>query len=240
MLFKRTEAKVGEVAFMGFDGAGEMLPAPPPPPRRIELIGDSITAGYGNEGPSAYCTFNPYEENQWLAYGAVAARALGAEQHTIAWSGKTIGEMTDYYERTLPDRADSKWDFTSWKPQLVVVNVGTNNFAIVDPGEERFVRIYTKLVTRIRAAYPDALIVCALGPMLSDAYPEGRHNLTTARRYMKIAVGKLKETDPKVEFLEFPEQNHANGLGCGFHPSLKTHELMAERLEKLAHEKLGW
>ena len=42
--------------------------------------------------------------------------------------------MTDYYERTLPDRPESVWDFKAWTPQLVVMNIGTNNFATHDPG----------------------------------------------------------------------------------------------------------
>jgi lysophospholipase L1-like esterase len=238
-LYKRTEAKVGEIAFLGFEGA-TLLPAPAPAPRRIEMIGDSITTGYGIEGPGAACGFSANEENEYLTYGAVAARALGAEHSTIAWSGKTIGQMTDYYDRALPERRDSRWDFAAWQAQLVVVNVGTNNFATVDPGEGRYMRLYSALIQRVRKVYPDAWIFCAFGPMLSDAYPEGKHNLTIARRYHRATVAKLKETDPKIEILEFPEQNHGNGLGCGFHPSVKTQSLMAERLVALAKEKLGW
>jgi lysophospholipase L1-like esterase len=238
-LYKRTEAKVGTISFLSFEGA-TLLPAPPASSRRIELIGDSITTGYGNEGPGAACGFTPKEENEYVTYGALVGRMLNAEHHTLAWSGKTIGQMTDYYERTLPTHENSRWDFTSWIPQVVVVNVGTNNFALVDPGEARYVRLYTNLVQRVRKAYPEALIVCALGPMLTDVYPEGHHNLTIARRYMQTAVAKMKETDPKVELLEFPEQKHSDGLGCGFHPSPKTHQLMAERLAALLKEKLGW
>src|SRR5262249_32360539 len=112
---------------------------------------------------------------------------------------------------------------------------------LVDPGEARFVRLYHELVAKIRTAYPKAFIVCALGSMLSDIYPETRRNLTQARRYMKSAVAKLKESgDTNLEFLEFPEQNHADGLGCGFHPSLKTHRLMADRLTAFIKEHVGW
>lgn len=83
--------------------------------------------------------------------------------------------------------------------------------------------------------------MCALGPMLSDVYPEGRRNLTQARKYMKVAVAKLKEAgDTNLEMLEFPEQNHADGLGCGFHPSLKTHKLMSDRLVAMLKERMGW
>ncbi len=240
-LYKRTEAEVGEVTFFGFDVKGEMLPAPTGPERRIELIGDSITAGYGNEGPGAVCPFNPEEENQYTTYGAVAARALGAEHATIAWSGKTIQQMTDYYERILPSHPESRWDFKAWIPHLVVMNIGTNNFANVDPGEGRFVKLYTSLFERVRKAYPEAFILCALGPMLSDAYPVGKNNLTLARRYMKASVAKIKASgETHFDYVEFPEQKHSDGLGCGFHPSVKTHKLMADRLVAIAKEKLKW
>jgi lysophospholipase L1-like esterase len=240
-IYKRTEAKVGEVAFLGFDVQGTMLPPPPPGERRIELIGDSITAGYGNEGPGAVCTFNPAEENQYVTYGAIAARELKAEHVTIAWSGKTIGEMTDFYERTLPARPESVWAFTSAPPQLVVMNVGTNNFATYDPGETRYVRIYSHLYERVRKAYPNAFILCLLGPMLTDVYPPGKQNLTLARKYMKAAIEKIKASgETNFEYVELPEQNHANGLGCGFHPSVKTHKLMADRVVAVAKERLGW
>ena len=240
-IYKRTEANVGEAVFLGFDPQGTMLPPPPPAERRIELIGDSITAGYGNEGPGAVCTFNPAEENQYATYGAVAARALNAEHVTIAWSGKTIGQMTDFYEKTLPARAESVWDFKAWTPQLVVMNIGTNNFATYDPGETRYVRIYTNLFDRVRKAYPQALIVCMLGPMLSDVYPPGKQNLTLAKKYMRAAMAKIKASgEANYEYLELPEQRHSDGLGCGFHPSVKTHKLMADRLVAVAKGRLGW
>jgi lysophospholipase L1-like esterase len=241
-IYKRTEARVGEAVFLGFDPeGGTMLPPPPPAERRIELIGDSITAGYGNEGPRGACTFNPAEENQYATYGAVAARALKAEHVTIAWSGKTIGEMTDYYEKTLPGRPESHWDFKAWTPQLVVMNIGTNNFATYDPGETRYVRIYTNLFDRIRKAYPQALIVCMLGPMLTDTYPPGKQNLTLARRYMKASMEKIKASgETNFEYVELPVQKESDGMGCGFHPSVKTHKLMADRVVAVAKERLGW
>ena len=240
LLYKRTEAKVGEVVFLGFEPKGKMLPAPPAPERRIEVIGDSITTGFGNEGPGPTCGFNPREQNGYLTYGALAARELRADHVTVAWSGKTLYSMREYFPRALPDRETSAWDFSRYQPQLVVLNVGTNNFAIVDPGEARFTQLYTELYERVRGAYPKAFIVCALGPMLSDIYPPGRKNLTQARKYMRAVVAKLKERDDKVELLEFPEQRHSDGLGCGFHPSLKTHRLMADRLVAFARERLGW
>lgn len=242
-LHRRTEAKVGEAVFYGFEpNGGALLPPPPPRERRIEIVGDSISTGYGNEGPSARCGYSNREQNEYATYGAIAARNLNADHTTIAWSGKTLHEMKGYFDKALPQRADGpRWDFARYQPQVVVMNVGTNNFANVDPGEARFVRLYHELIHVVREAYPRALIVCALGPMLSNVYPEGRNSLTRARKYMKVAVAKLKEAgDANLDLLEFPEQNHADGLGCGFHPSLKTHERMGDRLTTFLKERMGW
>jgi lysophospholipase L1-like esterase len=245
---RRTEAKVGEAVFLGFEpGPGAVMMAPPPAPeRRIEIIGDSISTGYGNEGPGAACGYVNSQQNEYLAYGAITARNVDADHTTIAWSGKTLYEMREYFDKALPARgelgADSpKWDFAHYQPHAVVLNIGTNNFAIIDPGEKRFVELYLALFAKVRAAYPKAFVVCALGPMLSDVYPEGRHNLTQARKYMKAVMQKLDESGEKnTAFLEFPEQNHADGLGCGFHPSLKTHKLMSDRLTAMLKERMGW
>lgn len=240
-LYKRTEARVGEVTFYGFETDGTLLPASPPPDRRIEFIGDSITAGFGNEGRGPLCSFVPDQENEYETYAAITSRALGAEHVSVAWAGKSIGEMTTYWHRTLPARTDSLWDPQTWVPHVVVLNVGTNNFARGDPGETKFVHVYTRLFEQVRKAYPNAFVVCSLGPMLSNAYPLGRNNLTLAKRYMRASEKKLTESGySNFEFLEFPEQNHADGLGCGFHPSKKTHKLMADRLIALVKGRLSW
>jgi hypothetical protein len=241
---RRTEAKVGEAVFLGFEpGPGAVMLAPPlPPERRIEIIGDSISTGYGNEGPGAACGYVNSQQNEYLSYGAITARNLDADHTTIAWSGKTLYEMREYFDKSLPARDDSpKWDFAQYRPQAVVLNVGTNNFANIDPGEKRFVDLYLALFAKVRAAYPKALVVCTLGSMLSDVYPEGRRNLTQARKYMKVVMQRLDDSGEKnTAFLEFSEQNHADGLGCGFHPSLKTHKLMSDRLTATLKERMGW
>jgi lysophospholipase L1-like esterase len=242
LLSKRTEAKVGEVQFLGFVAPnGTSLLAPPPAPqRRIEFIGDSITAGYGNEGANEHCRFSPQTENAYVTYAARTARALGADFATVAWSGKTIDGMSELYGRALPERADSSWDARAWVPQVVVINLGTND---VTRGDQQgpFVASYRKLVQRVRAQYPGALIVCAVGPMLTDIYPPGAHTLTRARAYVRAAVEAEKRAgDEKVVYLEFPVQDASNGYGCDYHPSAKTHALMAERLTAVLRTELGW
>jgi lysophospholipase L1-like esterase len=252
LLHKRTEGFVGTTQFLEFvvnDGEG-LLPVKPAPERRIEIIGDSISAGYGVDGPNESCSFTSATENNYLAYGPVAARQLGADVFVVAWSGigayRNYGgnmndTMPDVYPRTIPSEAAPTWDFSAWIPHAVVINLGTNDFSVGDPGEQPFTDAYKKLVAAVRGNYKDAYIFCAVGPMLSDSYPPGQQQLTKARAYVKKVVDDLTaQGDGRMRFIEFPTQDAANGLGCDYHPSVKTNQLMADQLAQALKSELGW
>ena len=66
-IVRNTEALVGESEFVSFDfgNGGALLPPAAAPARRIELVGDSITCGYGNEGVGPELPVQPCHE-QWL------------------------------------------------------------------------------------------------------------------------------------------------------------------------------
>ena len=237
-LVKRTEARVGEVQLLGF--VQPLLDPPPAPPRRIEVIGDSISAGYGNEGPDQHCRYTPATENAFVTYGWLTARNVGADASIVAWSGKTIDEMAAMYERTLPSRPESRWDPHLYVPDAVVINLGTNDVTRGD-SQAPFVASLVKLVDRVRGLYPSALIVCCVGSMLTDTYPPGKQTLTRARAYVHAAVEQKKKAgDARVTYLEFPTQDPAVGYGCDYHPSAKTHQIMAERLAGHLKTELGW
>jgi lysophospholipase L1-like esterase len=144
--------------------------------------------------------------------------------------------MPLYFDRTLPDRADSVWDFSQFQPQAVVINLGTNDFSTtVDPTEQEFVAAYATLLERVRDAYPDALILCTVGPLL------GGTDLTTAQAYIASAVQqRVQAGDASVQTFDLAPQNPADGYGCDYHPSLRTHEIMADVLIGVLGTELGW
>lgn len=243
---KRTEPLVSEAQLLGLElpDGGSLLPPPPPPVRRIELVGDSITAGFGILG-DAGSGFSATTEDFTLSYGALAARALGAEVVAVAWSGRGVvrnwagepGEpMPVLYERTLPARPESRWDHTRFEPAVVVVNLGTNDFSPGEPPTEAaFVAAYAGLLRRIHALHPRAPVVSALGPMLAG------EALRRARTALERAAALLRgEGDRGVVRLEHAPQSLADGLGSDGHPSARTHRRMAGELMAVIRSELGW
>ena len=244
-LVKRTEASVGVTQFLGLriDDNAKLLPTPARP-RRVEVIGDSISCGYGNEAPGKEIHFAPATENAWLTYGALAAREVGADYVCVAWSGKKLwpdNSILDYYDRVLPAPAEVRWDFASWIPDVVIINLGTNDFrGKTNPDEAGWVAAYVSFIKQIRARYPRAPIYCVLGPMISD-WPSDRKPRTTILGYFPKVIEQANAVGgAPVRFIDFGVQKPENGYGADWHPSLKTHALMAVQLAATLKKDLGW
>jgi len=236
-VFKRTEAFVGTTQFEAFQlaKAGRLLALPPRPTRRMEVIGDSISCGYGDAGKDQNEHFSPATENAYLSYGAVAARRLGAEYACIAWSGRKMWPdytIPEIYDRTLPLDPSSRWDFKNWVPDVVVINLATNDFNKGAPDQAKWTGAYEAFIAHLRQVYPKAEIYCASGSMMSDAWPPGQKALSTLQSYLaQIVDDRRKAGDAHVQTIAFAPQDAAkNGLGADYHPSVKTHQVMAQTL----------
>lgn len=237
-LYRRTEGSFGPTTMLGVELVGELL-APPPVTRRIEMIGDSITCGYGNEGVSP-CSFSAETESHYATYGAIAARALGAEVSTVAWSGKGVvnNYLDDVFE-PLPQIYDrllatdpAPWDF-SWQPDVVVINLGTNDFSTDgDPPQDVFVPAYVGFLGHLRDVYPDAFILAVAPVLFGD-------EATMVAGYLQSAVDQRHAVgDLDVAFADINVQ--WNGSGCDGHPNLEAHAGMAARLVEELQAHLGW
>lgn len=222
---------------------GTLLSVPPAPSKRLEIVGDSITAGYGNEGTSPNCPFTPETENHQLTYGALLARHFQAELSTIAWSGKGVvsnyggdrdAPMPTLYDRAIATDPNSVWDFRSWQADAVLVNLGTNDYSTDhDPSDQDFVREYENLLARLRARYPNAFILCTIGPLL------GGRDLPLAETNIQAALSQRAAAgDRRVAFHAMRVPN--DSPGCDWHPGLGTHEAMARELEPVLAKLLGW
>jgi lysophospholipase L1-like esterase len=255
-LHRETEGKYGDTTLLAVEGT--LLDPPSGSGRLIEVIGDSISAGYGSLGVEHHapekndgCHFSYATESAFDAYAAKAARALDADLSVVALSGWGVFRDKDHattdavpgvYERSLADSATPVWDFRT-RAQAVIINLGTNDFtgpAPFDPGKARFTKAYRALLENVRHHHPGAWIFCALGPLLSDAYPPDVKVLSTTRRYLNSVIDEVQESgDHRISLLEFPEQDKAV-TGCDWHPGRAEHERMADLTVAAMKDKLDW
>lgn len=254
-LYRETEGKP-EFAVSTFLGFESGTPKEPPPycGRLIEVIGDSISAGYGNlgseqhpdggEDPSGGCGFSTETESAYLTYGAVAARELDADASIVAASGwgiysdnggNTSNVLPSVFERVFAGQPTPAWTFQA-QPQAVVVNLGTNDFsANMSLDQAAFSGAYEAFLATVRSTYPEALILCAIGPML---YGTGLSNATA---YINALVTKVNAAgDAKVKVLDFGQQNASNGTGCHWHPNAIENQRLAGILVTELRASLGW
>ena len=243
-LVKRTEAGIGTSDFIGLkiDDTAKLLPTPART-RRIEIIGDSISCGFGNEAASQNDKFTPGTENAWLAYGAVAARAVNADYMCIAWSGKKLwpdNTIVEFYDRVLPHSPGPLWDFTRQVPDVVVITLGTNDFGKVNPDEAGWVAAYVGFIQRVRTHYPKAVVYCASSPMMGDFKSERKPRTTIAGYLDKVVAQANAAGGPPVRLIDFATQKMENGIGAAWHPSAKTHAIMGEQLAAALKKDLGW
>ncbi len=244
MLVRRTEAHTGNTQIGGWqlDATAKILRAEAPS-RSLLFIGDSITCGYGNEAPNKETHFSPAQENAAATYGFLAAQALHADYSAVAWSGKKLwpnNSILDLFDRTLALDSSSKWDPKSAPaPDAILINLGTNDFGgKPTPEEAGWVGAYIKLIKSLREQYPKARIYCAEGTMMNDFWPADVKAQSTCRSYIKRAVAECG--DSNVTAIWFSAKQPEDGLGADWHPSLKTHQRMADVLTAALRADLKW
>lgn len=215
-------------------------------PLKLEFIGDSITCGYGIEGVWEKDTFTTQQERPDKAYAFLTAKALGAQVQLCSWSG--IGLISNYVDPATVNLPDTHWlmqanwpytdkwlslrlglepevwDSSRYEPDIVVINLGTNDISWVRGMEERRLEYTAQLRQLIEAVHrrsPKAKIVCCLG-IMGEALNDS----------VKEAVELFKKDFPKTcaEFLPFTQQLESDGIAADWHPSAVTHKKAAEKL----------
>ncbi len=255
-LVKLTESFVGEVNFFGFfvgDKTSDAFLVYPDtlPSLKMEFVGNSLTCGYGNELSSMIpkAGFSPLNENNYYAYGAITARELNAQYVCTAYSGKgvcrnyegdTENTIPQFYGKTIATKSDSKWDHSEYVPDILVLNLGTNDFQAESTTKIRvdsiqFIAEYTAFLQRMKGYYPDAEIICAVGPALIDNMEFYPNQLT---RYSQCVLTAIRNAGGEENHIHYFETKPQEGpFGEDYHPTIDTHKRMANELVSFIIEK---
>ena len=234
-----TESPDGPNTFGGFGipSKEEALPVGPSG-RQIEFIGDSHTVGYGNTSTKRECS----QDEVWATtdvtqgFGPLTAGHYQAEYQVNAISGRGIvRNYNNFPGDTLPAAYpfvlfDKKQTYNdpAWKPQLLVIALGTNDFSTaLNPGEPwktreelhaDFERTYVRFLQSLRAANPDAfLVLWATG--MADGEIESE--------VQKVVDQAKAQGETRLDFLPI---NDLAFTGCHSHPSLADDRIIENRL----------
>lgn len=183
-------------------------------PLQFEFLGDSITAAGGESGnPDGGSSDNLAKSkahNTFYGYAAQTARAFGADVSLIARSGYTTAQVRSLFK-------DSSWDFANNQKDVVVINLGTNDFGYANKPDPNDIDGYADtchaLLADVRAKYPDAYIIWGYGMMFDKGIDQ-----------LKTIVETYAQTsqDDKILFCDFSSVK--NNAGSGNHPDQQGHD----------------
>ncbi len=237
--FSQRNISFGVYSFGGLllDDSAKLLPPLPMPERKIEFIGDSFTAAEGNEATQT--------EMEWEAkfpvtnidkgFAPLIARHFNAQYHTTCrsgigivcdWQGKFDISMPNYFDRTLMEREEPKWDFNKWIPNLVVICLGLNDFSGLKVNGEVpannsviFRKGYHNFLGKIRKVYPGVPIIAVAA------------HVEWIRDNVKQVVDEEKaDGHNEVFYTQF--DYFAGGYVASGHPSVETDKKIAEEIIK--------
>lgn len=261
-IFKRTESMVGNCRFFGIQYQSGDFRKVHESERKIEWIGDSFTTGYGNlisiEAPpkgNPSTGFHSRNENYYYSYSSVVSRSLKARNECVSVSGIGVyrnydGEssfvMHDAYSVVFPSPSFKmeNWDSKTFV-DLVVINIGRNDFGreqrsgVLNTDSARFVNGYSDLLNKVHDKQPSAKILLVYGGGLSDFLPRGNFKLSRYRKWMNsVLVEFSKHSTSTCELLEIPILK--GPYGEDWHPTIKSHQLMANILESKIKTMMSW
>lgn len=252
-IYKATEAANGGVLFAGTK-AKLVESKTAKTKKKIELIGDSITCGFGNDATTIPCGTGDWfdQHNAYWAYGPVLSRALDIDYVLSSvsgygmyrnWNDEHLEEpiIPDVYENLYLNKDSSKpYDF-KFQPDLVSICLGTNDLSEGDGkkprlpfNEEKFVSNYIEFIKTVYKHAPNTRIVLLDSPMVS-----GNRNVILVNCLKKVV--QAFENDMAHKPITLFEFQPMIPKGCGYHPDIADDKIMADQLipffKKLLDEK---
>ena len=236
--------------FYGFilDPGKDLTETPALPQRKIEFIGNSITCGYGVEATVATAPFTYDTENHYFSFAALTARALEAQHVVVArsgigifrnyngpYDGKPEAAMPALYDYTNFEDTTQVWDYSRFTPDVVCVNLGTNDTSVGRYNKAKLREAYAGFLRHLRNRYPNATIVMMSGCMLS-----GQRMKDIEEAQDAVVAEVNTKGDKRVVRFTFSPQDGSLGYGASYHPSMQQQAKMAAELTPFLRQLMGW
>ena len=256
-IVKLSECSDSCCAIVGADAHGGSIKKASDKQRKIEFIGDSITCGYGVDDPDLTHGFSTATEDCTKGYAYKTAQLLNADHSLVSFSGygvvsgwtgtgekNTYSLVEPYYESygftensgfDGKKPSDIKWDFSRFVPDVVVLNLGTNDmsYTLDDPGrQQEYIAGYVDFLKKIRSVNPNAKIICALGTMGTLLCPAMQQAVT---------LYSTQTGDKNIAAIELPLQDQENdGSVIQGHPTEITHDKAAKLVSEKIKAEMNW
>lgn len=250
-LVRRTESWMGVATFEGLTAPEgcKLVPPPPFPNRRILLIGDSPACGEYIERFPPEDEGSPRTTNAARSYGMLLGRWLDAQVHLVAYGGRGI--VTDWAARTetnnapqffplsLPDDPTARWDHSRYKPDVIIISLGTADYLDRIPDENRFMETYAKFLGEVRSAHPEPPIILTESVTFTEEPGTKRHPMRLAlRRSLESVIDQVRTTGE--QHITLAPLSHQPGTPGDPHPTAFQHEQTALELMGPVKEATGW
>ena len=243
---KCTEGETGMTTFHEFIlPKGGSLTAAKPRGRHIEFIGNSLSAGFGTEGKHPREPFSPESENCNLAYSTIIPRYFDADYTIIAHSGRgavrnygdsvrvSRNAMRHKFMQTFDEDTTVKWSFDGYHPDLVVINLGANDFSTEPhPYRREFVDAYCEIIDSIMSKYGAETPILSVMPYAIDTQIEP----------MFAEIIQRNSEKAKIHFVRMPTDylNWDSDRGAVWHPNYQGQKKMAMMIIPYVATIMGW
>ena len=157
------------------------------------------------------------------------------------------GQNTDtnfraYYPRRWRAVQQHVWNTSGWKPQLVVVGLGINDFSTALNSNEKWASqaalvadwksTYQGFLDTLRSRYGSNTVIVVRHDQLRQ--------LDLVSAATQVVADRKAAGDSRVALWDYSDAG-LDFLGCDWHPSAHDHEIIAQRLQDyLAGLKLRW
>ncbi|MBQ8624369.1 MAG: GDSL family lipase [Oscillospiraceae bacterium] len=214
---------------------------------KIEFIGDSITCGYGVDDEDRNHSFSTSTEDATRAYAYKTAELLGADYSLVSYSGHGIisaytgdgsinesGLVPEIYTQlgkmwdtsNTPNINEIDWSFDEFVPDIVVINLGTNDNSYVRGDADKakaYSDEYVEFLKLVRKNNPNAHIVCTLGLMGAELYPA----IETA-----VSEYSAETNDTNISCVKLGQIRGDEGYAADWHPTAASHLRASKEMAK--------